>query len=355
MKQFLWRIFFFNCLLIGSVGGLSVCRVSVAAPATTMSIDPQTSAKLPNTIFNITIVVADVSELYGWQFNITFNPTVLNYTNFYEGPFLKEAALAQDGDTYELPVTFNNIEGWVFAGRAFSTPLEHGASGSGILAYLTLKAKADGESSLHFDAPGVNTFLNTMDLDTGLPVRINFTPVDGSVLVALVHDVAVTGLEVSESRVTVGDDVSIEVTVRNEGSVPETFDVTLSYDSTVIKVEAVTELASGDTKPLNVTWNTKDLAPRDYTLTATASTVFGETETADNTSSKVVTLTAPSILPIELLLVAVIIVVVVLGVGTLLYRKRRLARKVDKPSLFLLFLNVVLRFILKWSNLDKVR
>lgn len=322
MKQHLLQTLFFCSLLIGFAFALAVCSVAVASPDTTVYLEPATSAWLPNTVFNITVSVGDVSELYGWQLNLTFNSAVLEAIEFYEGPFLKEAALAQGGDTYELPTTLNNTAGWVFAGRAFSTPLDQGASGSGVLAYVTFNATVEGTSSLRFYAPGIDTFLNTMNPDTQLPERISFTPVDGSVVVALVHDVAVTGLTVSESKVTVGTNVSVVATVKNNGSVAETFDVTISYDSTVLKTETVSGLAPSDTKSLSLTWNTKDLTPQDYTITATASTVSGETQTTNNTKSVVVSVAPATSIPIEMLIVA-LIVIVVLVVATFFYMKRR--------------------------------
>ena len=323
MKQRLLRTSFFCSLLIGFTFTLGVRNVALADPDTTVYLEPQTSARLPDTVFNITVSIADVSDLYGWQFNLTFNSAVLEALEFYEGPFLKEAALAQGGDTYELPTTFNNTAGWVFAGRAFSSPLDDGASGSGILAYVTFNATAEGTSSLQFYAPGTDTFLNTMDPDTQLPERISFTPVGGSVNVALVHDVAVTGLTVSESRVTVGANVSIVVNVKNNGSVAETFDVTLTYDSIVIEIRAVSGLAAGDSKSLSFTWNTKDLATQDYTVTATASTVSGETQTSNNADSVVVSVVSPApIIPMEML-VAAIIVIVIVGAIAFFYMKRR--------------------------------
>ncbi|HKZ94284.1 MAG TPA: cohesin domain-containing protein [Candidatus Bathyarchaeia archaeon] len=323
MKQRLLRTLFFGSLLIGFTFTLGACGIALASPDTTVYLEPETSAWLPSTVFNITVSIADVSELYGWQFNLTFNPAVLEALEFYEGPFLKQAALAQGGDTYELPTTLNNTAGWVFAGRAFSTPLDQGASGSGILAYVTFNATAEGTSSLEFYAPGTDTFLNTMNPDTQLPERISFTPVGGSVNVALVHDVAVTGLTVSESRVTVGANVSVVVNVKNNGSVAETFDVTLSYDSTVIKIQTVSGLAPGDSESLSFTWNTKELATQDYTITATASTVSGETQTSNNADSVVVSVVSPApIVPMEVL-VAVIVVIVVVGAIAFFYVKRR--------------------------------
>lgn len=323
MKGRLFQILFFCFLITGFMYASSAREPALADPATTVYLEPETSARLPNAVFNITVSIADVTNLYGWQFNLTFNSGVLKALRFYEGPFLKEAALAQGGDTYELPTTFNNTAGWVFAGRAFSTPLDKGASGSGILAYVAFNATAEGTSSLQFYGPGTDTFLNTINPGTQLPERISFTPFGGSVNVALVHDVAVTDVTVSESKVTVGANVSIVVNVKNNGSVAETFDVTVSYGSTVIKTQSVSGLAAGDSKSLTFIWNTRDMATQAYTLTATASTVSGETQTANNADSVVVSVvSAAPIIPIEML-VAVIIVIVVVVVAAVFFMRRR--------------------------------
>lgn len=306
----------FLCSLpVGLIFAATVCGVTVASPATTVSLEPHTSAWLPNTVFNVTVSIAEVTNLYGWVFNITYSPAVLHWLNFFEGPFLKQA-----GDTYKFAPTFNDTAGWVYAGRALFPYPENGATGSGVLAYLTFNATGEGSSSLHFDVKTTN--LRTID-QSQMPVVIDFTPVDGSVNVALVHDVAVTSVTVSDSKITVGDDVSITVTVKNNGSVTESFNVTLSYDSTTIKVETVSGLAPGESKSLSFTWSTKDLAPKDYTLTAAASVISGETVTANNTHDAVISAAAPSIISTWLLAAIVAAIVVVLGVVIFLYMRRK--------------------------------
>jgi hypothetical protein len=308
-------MFFLCSLPVTLIFAATLCGVTVGSPATTVSIEPHTSAFLPNTVFNVTVSIAEVTNLYGWEFNITYSPTVLHWLSFYEGPFLKQA-----GDTYKFEPTFNNTAGWISAGRALFPYPENGATGSGILAYLTFNASAEGLSSLHFDVETTN--LRTID-QSQMPVVIHFTPVDGSVNVALVHDVAVTSVSVSNSRITIGDDVSITVTVKNNGSVSESFDVTLSYDSTVIEVETVSGLAPGESKSLSFTWSTKDLAPKDYTLNATAGVVSGETVTANNTHDAVISAAAASIISTWLLAGIIVAIVVVLGVVIFIYMRRR--------------------------------
>jgi len=102
----------------------------------------------------------------------------------------------------------------------------------------------------------------------------------------LVHDVAIIKVKPSQVRVVVGTIVTIAVTVENQGNTYETFDVTLSRNSTLIGTQTVTDLVPGKQKLLTFNWDTTGTIPGStYTITAVASTVPGETETADNTKS----------------------------------------------------------------------
>jgi hypothetical protein len=63
---------------------------------------------------------------------------------------------------------------------------------------------------------------------------------------------------------------------------PETFDVTLYADTTFIALQTIT-LGSGASTTLTFTWNTTGFAKWNYTMSAMADTLLGETDTEDNT------------------------------------------------------------------------
>jgi len=112
----------------------------------------------------------------------------------------------------------------------------------------------------------------------------NNTKVDGTVkIIPLVHDVAVVSVTPSPTEVTAGDSVSISVVVKNNGTVAETFNVTAYYDNTAIDTKTATNLAPSATITLTFTWDTTDVAIGEYTISANASVVEGETYTDDNT------------------------------------------------------------------------
>jgi len=98
-----------------------------------------------------------------------------------------------------------------------------------------------------------------------------------------VRDVAIIRVTASASTVTVGKPVSIIVVAKNEGLESESFDVTVYYDTTIIRTQTITNLASGASETLTLNWDTANVSPGTYMIKAVASTVTGETNTADNT------------------------------------------------------------------------
>jgi len=111
------------------------------------------------------------------------------------------------------------------------------------------------------------------------------TFIDGTIeLVAQpVHDIAVINVTPSTTSVLVGQPVSIEVTVRNEGTETETFDITTKYDDTEIEVKTVTSLPAGYNRTEIFRWDTAGVLSGNYTISAEASLVPSETDAADNT------------------------------------------------------------------------
>jgi thermitase len=98
-----------------------------------------------------------------------------------------------------------------------------------------------------------------------------------------VRDVAVADVTVSSDRVYQGGVVGVNVTVANLGGADAGFLVTLYYDEVVIAVRSVENLAPNETSILSFVWNTTFVPYcHNYTIRAEASTILGETNTANN-------------------------------------------------------------------------
>jgi hypothetical protein len=109
--------------------------------------------------------------------------------------------------------------------------------------------------------------------------------VSGAAVVLGTHNVAITQITPSKTAAFPGDIIDVNVTAANLGNFTESFNVTLFYNTTQIGMTAVNNLGAGLQQLLTFHWNTVSLAVGSYNLTATADTVLGETDTADNTKS----------------------------------------------------------------------
>lgn len=112
------------------------------------------------------------------------------------------------------------------------------------------------------------------------------------------HDVAVTGVSAPAS-VAPGASAAVTANVANQGSFAETFAVSVSDTppaggtaGTVSAPQTIT-LAAGASTTLNFTWDTAGASTGSHTLTASAATVAGETDTADNSAAAVSQVTVP--------------------------------------------------------------
>jgi parallel beta-helix repeat protein len=97
-----------------------------------------------------------------------------------------------------------------------------------------------------------------------------------------IHDVAVTDVAPSKTTVGEGYSISIDVTVENQGTCTENFDVTIYANAISIASLTVT-ITSGNSKTITFTWDPTGVAIGNHTIKAVADTVPGETDTADNT------------------------------------------------------------------------
>lgn len=102
---------------------------------------------------------------------------------------------------------------------------------------------------------------------------------------SFVHDVSVMNVTIPLDRAYQGWIVKITAMVANLGNATENFTVTLDYDSNVIGTEPVADLMPNATQTLLFTWNTTNVPysyVHNYTITAIASTVLGETNVTYN-------------------------------------------------------------------------
>ena len=101
-------------------------------------------------------------------------------------------------------------------------------------------------------------------------------------VVSPVHNVAVTGITSLKPTVGKGMNCSISVVVQNLGEYPETFNVSLYFNSNSIENQTASNLGSKNSTTITFTWNTTAIGKGNYTISAYAWPVPAEISTADN-------------------------------------------------------------------------
>ena len=121
---------------------------------------------IPEDHFTVRAYVSGIQSsapLYGWQFNLSYNPAVLQVINVNEGPFLKGAGTTQFAG-YQIPP--ENL-GWVSSGCTVYTWVYPGGGvyGSGTLATITFQTIARGNSMLNFTEAFLISFDGSVPID----------------------------------------------------------------------------------------------------------------------------------------------------------------------------------------------
>lgn len=104
----------------------------------------------------------------------------------------------------------------------------------------------------------------------------------------LIHDVTVVSVTPSTNEAYEGQIVNVTVAVKNKGNSTETFNVTayarhqILEFIIIIQTKNVTNLPLGNQTTLTLSWNTTDVTLGNYTISAEASVVPGETYATDN-------------------------------------------------------------------------
>jgi hypothetical protein len=226
--------------------------------------------------FDIDINIDYVSHIYGFEIWLSFDKNKLNASSVEYKGFLNEPTQNWHNET-------NNTSGYIAFAISSRLPATGKTGGSPPpLIAIHFKALSGGNSPLSF-------IENKTILADDQGIAIPHTTIGGIVHVAGgADDVAVISVTTSKDGCkpmpTVSGDsfVKVNVTVLNQGSYTETdINVTVYANTTSIASQNVT-LSSGNSMTLTFTWNTTGFAYGNYTTSAYAWPVPGETNTANN-------------------------------------------------------------------------
>ena len=127
----------------GLFGFAADAEYTVISPGTGFAISTDATNVRVGDTFTVHVNAEKVTDLAGWQFDLTFNPDVLEVVEVNEGDFLKtdgETTFFQQGTVY-------NAAGKI-AGLSSALISKGGVTGTGTLLSVVFSAKADGNSRL---------------------------------------------------------------------------------------------------------------------------------------------------------------------------------------------------------------
>jgi len=141
-------------LVILSIALLYVILKEKKSPSTGQTmlyVDPCISKVEAGRNFTININISDALDLYGWEFKLSWNATLLDVIDFKEGSFLKSG-----GHTF-FNFKINDTTGYILADCTLLGNTS-GVSGNGTLATVKFHVKTAGNCTLHLqDAILVNS------------------------------------------------------------------------------------------------------------------------------------------------------------------------------------------------------
>jgi general secretion pathway protein D len=133
-------------------------------------VGPATNPQVGNT-FSVEVNATGITDLYAFQFDLSFDPALLAAVSVTEGAFLPGG-----GTTFFIPGTIDNVGGAVTATADTLIGAIPGVTGSGVLAVFQFTALGQGTSAV--------SFANEILLDSSLnDITANTTFQNGSVTV----------------------------------------------------------------------------------------------------------------------------------------------------------------------------
>ena len=242
-----------------------------------ISVAPQAiinEALGPGSSFSVDIVISDVTNLGGYEYTLSYDSSIVHVTN---------VAIVAEWFGPEVVAWKNTLDdGLVWLIVTLPTGTSVGVDGGGTVAKIDFAVDDYGTTVLDLD--------DTL-LGDPFATPIAHQTSDGFFTnKPSIHDVAVVGVTALPTAVSQGDPVYITATVENRGDFPETFDVTIYADQDkpvvrdeiIIGMQTVYDLPPKSSQPVNFIWDTTGVPYGNYWISAEASVVPGETETAVN-------------------------------------------------------------------------
>jgi hypothetical protein len=244
----------------GSFDNVLLAKLAIDPP---LIIDP---TLVPPATFTINVTIAEVRGLYGYQFNLTFDPNILICLQVQIQDVLNE--------THYIPnQNIDNGRGFIFINVTYYSPaVPLDVDSPTPLVMVKFRVRAIGGTNL--------TLTDTELVDsTGQPI----THEDhNGFFQSLIVDIAVLAVSASPTTIYKGESTNITIIVANHGNITESFALNVYYNSTLLTTTNVTDLAPDANATVTVQWNTAAVQWGKYVMSAQVPPLPYETNIADN-------------------------------------------------------------------------
>jgi hypothetical protein len=223
----------------------------------------------PGDEFQVELRAANVSNLYDFEFTMSYDTSVLNGLGIIVYPF-------GNSTSFDLEFQLNDTEGRIWVKVQYYPPTEPLTTIDPVtLVRVYFQVQSYGATPLEL----TNTSLS--DYYGG---QITHVAKDGFVSI-LTRDVTIIDISTAQTEIYKGWTIKINVTAKNIGDIAETFNVTLIISGHNVGTQTITALEPNNTKILTFSVSSLEtwFEPcHNYTLAAEASQVPYEINTTNN-------------------------------------------------------------------------
>jgi hypothetical protein len=256
---------------------------------------------------NLNLTIINVDNLNRWNLSLTWDPNILNFTSALEGPFLNSVTATN------FTVIVNQEQG--FLTLNCNATAGKGVNGTGILATVKFTVKIGGNFKFRI----LNTTLtdvNGHDILHAVDAEVDFDN--------RVHDAAITAIQLSTYEAKQDQNITITVTLLNNGTVPENFTLILKFGSGVINTTSIQNVQPSTTRTVETEFTLGQLPGDVYEVRAQIAYLRNEQSYENNIMSDVLTVAAlPQGFTIGWEIIVPIVVVIVAIVLAALYLRKK--------------------------------
>lgn len=195
------------------------------------------------------------------------------------------STIVSQGDTVTAYVTVKNFGN---VSETFDVKAYYDGTPIGVMRVYNLAAGSQTTIPLGWDTTGIlpGTYSIGAEADSTYEIAEtnetnNMCTVPAAVKIEI-HDIAIVSQTPIPTNVVKGGIVTVQVVVKNEGTEPESFTVSVYINESLLETKPVTNLQPNTTTTVSFFWNTSNVDPGTYYANTEASTVPGEKDTSDN-------------------------------------------------------------------------